>query len=48
MSERAFFLDLAILMSVAGVVAAVFARFGWPKVIGYILSGIVLSEHMWG
>lgn len=48
MSESAFFLDLAILMSVAGVVAAVFARLGWPKVLGYILAGVVMSEHTWG
>ena len=48
MSESAFFLDLAILMSVAGVVAAVFSRLGWPKVLGYILAGVVMSEHTWG
>ncbi|MBR2839606.1 MAG: cation:proton antiporter [Kiritimatiellae bacterium] len=48
MSEGAFFQDLAILMAVAGVVAAVFARFGWPKVLGYILAGVLLNEHTWG
>ena len=48
MSESAFFQDLAILMSIAGVVAVLFARFGWPKAIGYILAGIVLNEHTWG
>ena len=46
--EHAFFQDLAMLMSVAGLVAVVFARFGWPKVIGYILAGLVMGEHTWG
>ena len=48
MNNSAFFQDVAVLMSVAGVVAVVFARFGWPKVIGYILAGILLSEHTFG
>ncbi|MBO7684123.1 MAG: cation:proton antiporter [Kiritimatiellae bacterium] len=48
MSESAFFQDLAVLMAVAGAVAGVFGRFGWPKVIGYILAGVVLGEHTWG
>jgi len=48
MSEGAFFQDLAMLMAVAGLVAALFSRFGWPKVIGYILVGIVVGEHTWG
>ena len=48
MSETEFFQDLAMLMAVAGFVAAVFARFGWPKVLGYILAGVVMSEYTWG
>ena len=48
MTESAFFQDLAMLMSVAGFVAVVFARFGWPKVMGYILAGVVMSEYTWG
>lgn len=48
MSESLFFKDLAMLMAVAGLVAAVFTRLAWPKVIGYILAGIALSEHTWG
>ena len=48
MSENAFFQDLAMLMAAAGVVAAAFARLRWPKVIGYILAGVVMSEHTWG
>ena len=47
MSEGTFFQDLAVLMAVAGVVAGIFGRFGWPKVIGYILAGVVLGEHTW-
>ena len=48
MAEVFFFQDLAILMAVAGLVAAVFARFGWPKVLGYILAGVIMGEHTWG
>ncbi len=48
MSEDAFFQDLAILMTVAGLVAIVFDRLKWPKVLGYIFAGILLSAHTWG
>lgn len=48
MLESAFFQDLAMLMTAAGVVAAIFVRLGWPKVIGYILAGVFMSEHTWG
>jgi len=48
MTEGAFFQDLAILMTIAGVAAVVFARMGWPKVLGYILAGIIMNEHTWG
>lgn len=48
MSEGAFFQDLAVLMTAAGLVAALFSRLGWPKVIGYILVGIIMGEHTWG
>ena len=37
-----------MLMTVAGIVAVVFTRFGWPKVLGYILAGIVMNEYTWG
>ena len=40
--------DIAVLMTAAGLMAALFSRLGWPKVIGYILAGIVMSEHTWG
>ena len=48
MLESVFFQDLAILMTVAGIIAVVFSRFGWPKVLGYILAGILMSEYTWG
>ena len=48
MSESAFFQDLAILMTVAGFMSVVCARFNWPKVIGYIFAGVVMSPYTWG
>lgn len=48
MNESAFFQDLAVLMAVVGFVSIVFTRFHWPKVIGYLLAGVLLSEHTWG
>ena len=48
MSESLFFQDLAVMMSVVGLVSVVFTRLGWPKVIGYLLAGILMSEHTWG
>jgi len=47
-TESAFFQDLAVLMAVAGAVSVLFARLRWPKVIGYLLAGILMSEHTWG
>ena len=47
-SETDFLRDLAVLMVVAGLTAALFARFGWPKVIGYILGGVLMNEHTLG
>ncbi len=48
MSESAFFQDLAVLMAVAGGVSVIFGRFRWPKVIGFLLAGVLLGEHTWG
>ena len=36
------------MMAVVGLVSVVFTRLGWPKVIGYLLAGILMSEHTWG
>ena len=48
MNEGAFFQDLAMLMTVAGVMSVVCARFKWPKVIGYIVAGVLMSPFTWG
>ena len=48
MSEGAFFQDLAVLMAASGLVAVIFQRLKWPKVIGYLLAGILMSRHTWG
>lgn len=48
MDEGAFLQDLALLMAVAGFVSLVFARLKWPKVLGYILAGVLLSRFTWG
>ena len=48
MLESAFFQDLAMQMFVAGVAAVLFTRLGWPKVLGYILAGILMNGYTWG
>lgn len=48
MSENVFFQDLAVMMTAAGIAAAVFARLGWPKVLGYLLAGLIMNEYTWG
>ncbi|MBQ4440208.1 MAG: cation:proton antiporter [Kiritimatiellae bacterium] len=48
MTESVLFQDLAILMAAAGLASVIFSKFNWPKVIGYIAVGMVLSEHTWG
>ena len=48
MTENAFFQDLAVLMAVVGFVSIIFTRLRWPKVIGYILAGVLMSGHTWG
>lgn len=48
MTQNAFLQDLAMLMAVAGFVSVLFTRLKWPKVIGYILAGVLLSSHLWG
>lgn len=35
--------DLAAVMLIAGLVAALFHYFGWPKVIGYISAGALIT-----
>ena len=48
MNEGAFLQDLAMLMAVAGSVSLLFTKLKWPKVIGYILAGVLLSRHTLG
>ena len=48
MSESALIHDLAMMMTVAGLVSVLFAKLNWPKAIGYILAGILMSRHTWG
>ena len=48
MSESLFFQDLAVMMAAVGLVSIIFTRLGWPKVIGYLLAGILMGEHTWG
>lgn len=48
MNEGVFFYDLMVMMTAAGLAAAVFSRLGWPKVLGYLLAGVVMSEFTWG
>jgi len=48
MTESALFQDLAVLMAVAGLVAVIFHRLRWPKVIGYLLAGVLMSRYTWG
>ena len=48
MSEVAFLQDLALITAVAGFTAVLFARLKWPKVLGYIFAGVLISRHTWG
>ena len=48
MSQSALFQDLAVLMAVAGLVAVVFQKLRWPKVIGYLLAGVLMGRYTWG
>ena len=48
MSGGAFFQDLAVLMALAGAVTVLFTRLKWPKVIGCLLAGILMSKHTFG
>ena len=48
MTETAFLQDLALLTAVAGGISILFAKLRWPKVIGYLVAGILLSRHVWG
>ena len=48
MKEGVFFQDIAVLMSVVGIVSIVFTKLRWPKVIGYLFAGMLMSANTWG
>ncbi|MDD4101203.1 MAG: cation:proton antiporter [Kiritimatiellae bacterium] len=48
MDTGSFIQDLAVIMAAVGAVSAVCARFGWPKVIGYILAGTAMGKYTFG
>lgn len=48
MDTTSFLQDLAVILVAVGVVSAVFTRFGWPKIIGYILAGTVIGKYTFG
>ena len=48
MKEGVFFQDIAVLMSVVGIVSIVFTKLRWPKVIGYLFAGVLMSANTWG
>ena len=48
MDTNSFFQDLAVILVAVGGVSALFARLGWPKVIGYILAGTVIGKYTFG
>ncbi len=48
MDTQVFFQDLAVILVAVGTVSALFTRLGWPKVIGYVLAGVLLGEHTFG
>lgn len=40
-----FIQDLAIIMSIAGIVTILFHRFKQPVVLGYIVAGVIIGSH---
>ncbi len=48
MDTKIFFQDLAVILVATGLVSALFARLGWPKVIGYILAGTLIGKYTFG
>ena len=45
MGETALLHDLAVVMTAAGVAALVAHAFNQPKILGYILAGVVIGPH---
>lgn len=42
-----FILDLALILITAGLVTVIFRKIGQPVVLGYIISGFLVSSHVW-
>ena len=40
-----FIQDLAVIMTIAGIVTLLFHRFKQPVVLGYIVAGIIIGPH---
>lgn len=40
-----FIQDLAVIMLIAGIVAILFRRFRQPLVLGYIITGLIVSPR---
>ena len=48
MNEGALLQDLAAITALAGIAAVLFTRLNFPKVVGYLLVGVLMSEKTWG
>lgn len=40
--------DLAVILVLVGSVSLLFTKLGWPKVIGYILAGMLVGKYTFG
>ena len=48
MSEGALLQDLAAITALAGIAAVLFTKLRFPKVVGYLLVGVLMSANTWG
>lgn len=48
MDTLTFIQNMAVILMAVGLVSVCFARFGWPRAIGYILAGVLLGQYTWG
>jgi len=39
---------MAILTTIVGIASVIFAKLKWPKVLGYIAAGVLMSKYTWG
>lgn len=45
MQSAVFLQDLAVVLLAAGLMAVIFDRLGQPRVVGYILAGVLIGPH---